>query len=100
MKNKARQGETMDEKIKQLEKRVDKLYTMLYAQSARAVNRIIMDQVTDTDIISEELERLLDCIEDERFYNQFWKLIQYTEKFDTDITAEFRRAEKVLTTGL
>ena len=90
----------MEKKIKELEERVDKLYTMLYSERARSVDRIIMKNITDTEVISEELEKLLDCIEDKRFYNQFWKLIQYTEKFDTDITAEFRRAEKVLTTGL
>lgn len=90
----------MEKKIKELEERVDKLYTMLYSERARSVERIIMKNITDTEVISEELEKLLDCIEDKRFYNQFWKLIQYTENFDTDITAEFRRAEKVLTTGL
>ena len=44
--------------------------------------------------------RFILTLEYKRFYNQFWKLIQYTEKFDAYITAEFRRAEKVLTTGL
>ena len=72
----------MEKKIKELEERVDKLYTMLYSQRARSVNHIIMNNITDTEVISEELEKLLDCIEDKRFYNQFWKLIQYTEKFD------------------
>ena len=90
----------MEKKIIELEERVDKLYTMLYSQRARSVNHIITNNITDTELISEELEKLLDCIEDKRFYNQFWKLIQYTEKFDTYITSEFRRAEKVLTTGL
>ena len=89
----------MEKKIIELEERVDKLYTMLYSQRARSVNHIIMNNITDTEVISEELEKLLDCIEDKRFNNQFWKLIQYTETFDTYITAEFRRAEKVLTTG-
>ena len=78
----------MEKKIKELD-----------SQRSRSVNHIIMNNITDTEVISEEFEKLLDCIEDKRFYNQFWKLIQYTETFDTYITAEFRRAEKVLTTG-
>ena len=89
----------MEEKIKELEQRVDILYTMLYAQRARSVERIIMKNETDTEILREEFERLLDCIEDKRFSNQFWKLIRYVEGFDRCFAAEFRRIEKVLTTG-
>jgi len=89
----------MEEKIKELEQRVDILYTMLYAQRARSVDRIIWKKVKDEDVLREEFESLLDCIEDERFSNQFWKLIKYVESFDTGFAAEFRRAEKALTTG-
>lgn len=89
----------MEEKIKELEKRVDWLYTMMYCQRARSVDRLIRNKVKDEDVLREEFECLLDCIEDERFSNQFWKLIKYVESFAHGFAAEFRRAEKVLTTG-
>ena len=38
-------------------------------------------------------------IEIDRFADQFWKLIHYVEQFDTYLTTEFRRIEKLLTTG-
>ena len=89
----------MEERIKELERRVDILYTMLYAQRVRSVERIIMKHETDTEVLREEFERLLDYIEDKGFSNQFWKLIRYVEGFDIGFAAEFRRIEKVLTTG-
>lgn len=89
----------MDKKIEELEKRVDWLYTMMYSQRARSVERIIWKKVKDEDVLREEFECLLDCIEDQRFSNQFWKLIKYVETFDHGFAAEFRRAEKVLSTG-
>ena len=89
----------MEERIKELEQRVDILYTMLYAQRARSVGRIIMNHITDTEVLREEFDSLLDCIEDKRFSNQFWKLIHYVEGFDRGFAAEFRRIEKVLATG-
>lgn len=89
----------MEERMELLEKKVDWLYTMMYCQRVRSVERIIRNKIKDEEILREEFESLLDCIDDERFSNQFWKLIQYVEKYDTYFTAEFRRAEKVLTTG-
>lgn len=89
----------MEKRIEQLEKRVDWLYTMMHCQRARSVDRIIWNKVKDEAVLREEFECLLDCIEDERFSNQFWKLIKYVETFDRGFAAEFRRDEKRLTTG-
>ena len=55
--------------------------------------------MTDSDVLRAEFENLLDCVEDQRFSNQFWKLIRYVEGFDLGLAAEYRRIEKVLTTG-
>ena len=89
----------METRLKELEDKVDKLYMVLYAERVRSVDRIIANKITDTEVLSEELDKLLDYIEIDRFANQFWKLIKYVEQFDTYLTTEFRRIEKLLTTG-
>ena len=89
----------METRLKELEDKVDKLYMALYAERVRSVDRIIANKITDTEILSEELDKLLDYIEIDRFADQFWKLIKYVEQFDTYLTTEFRRIEKLLTTG-
>ena len=89
----------MEARLKELEDKVDKLYRGLYAERVRSVDRIIANKITDTEVLSEELDKLLDYIEIDRFADQFWKLIKYVEQFDTYLTTEFRRIEKLLTTG-
>lgn len=87
----------MEEKIKELELRVNILYTVLYTERLRSVNKLIENKVTDTAALSEELDRCLDCIEDELILNQFWKLINYVETFDWYLGAEYRCNLKSLT---
>ena len=89
----------MEARLKELEDKVDKLYRGLYAERVRSVDRIIANKITDTEVLSEELDKLLDYIEIDRFADQFWKLIHYVEQFDTYFTTEFRRMEELLTTG-
>ena len=89
----------MEARLKELEDKVDKLYMVLYAERVCSVDRIIANKITDTEVLSEELDKLLDCIEIDRFADQFWKLIHYVEQFDTYLTTEFRRMEELLTTG-
>ena len=77
----------MEKRIKNLESQVQQLYTMLYSQRARSVEKIIGNKVVDTETLINEFECLLDCIEDKRYYNQFWKLVNYVERFDRDLAA-------------
>lgn len=89
----------MEKRIKNLESQVQQLYTMLYSQRARSVEKIIGNKVVDTETLINEFECLLDCIEDKRYYNQFWKLVNYVERFDRDLAAEYRKIEKSINIG-
>ena len=90
----------MENKLRELEERVDQLYTALYCEQIRAVDRLIKNNITDYDELSQELDRLLDYGDNEIFKKLFWKLINYVEKFDQGLGAEYRRQEEVLFEGI
>ena len=89
----------MEEKIKELEMKIDSLYIALYYELMSSIEKLIDNKVTDTEELSYTLERCLCCIEDKRIANQFWKLINYVETFELGLGAHFRRCEEVITEG-
>lgn len=89
----------MEEKIKELERKIDSLYLALYYELMCSIDKLINNKVTDTEELSYTLERCLCCIEDKRIEYQFWKLINYVETFDRGLGTYFRRCEELITEG-
>ncbi len=90
----------MEKKLQELDERVEQLYTALYCERVRSVDRLIKNNITDYDELSQELDRLLDYGDNEKFMKLFWKLVNYVEKFDQGLGAEYRRQEEILVEGI
>ena len=71
-------GLEMEEKIKELEKRVDVLYAVLYWDHFRSVDNIITKRKKD----------------DKKFARLFYDLIKYTEVVAPDLADDIKRARE------
>lgn len=87
-------GLEMEEKIKELEKRVDVLYAVLYWDHFRSVDNIITKRKKNRQLLTDELTTLAQFLDDKKFARLFYDLIKYTEVVAPDLADDIKRARE------
>ena len=71
------------------------LKNRVYAQCAAEYENIVENSITNERRINALFDHIWNFIEDDRFHDLYWKLVNYVETYDTGLGAEYRRLEEI-----
>jgi hypothetical protein len=75
--------------------KIELLKIKAYAQCEAEYESIVGNGVTNESRIDALFDQIWSFIEEERFHDLFWKLVNYVETFDMGLGAEYRRLEEL-----
>lgn len=85
----------MEEKLRAAIQKIERLKNKAFAQCEAEYESIVGNGVTDESRIDALFDQIWNFVEDDRFHDLFWKLVNYVETFDTGLGAEYRRLEEI-----
>ena len=91
----AQERKTMVEKLRSAMQKIELLKIKAYAQCEAEYESIVGNGVTNESRIDALFDQIWSFIEEERFHDLFWKLVNHVETFDIGLGAKYRRLEEL-----
>lgn len=85
----------MDKDLRSAVQRIQMLKNKMYAQCEAEYESIVRNRITDESRIDTLFDQIFGFIEEDRFHDLYWKLINYVETYDVALGAFYRRMEEV-----